>query len=95
MEARPLGQAHEGCDIEVNHPGHLVDVGFEKRCRRADARIVDQHGDAGVSTQRLFDPREICFVVQVGSDDRDGTPGVVGDACRQRFKPSMIAGDED
>jgi len=59
-----------------------------------DACVVDQYGAAGVSAQHLCDSPTIRLGGQVGSHGRDGTPGIVGEARRQRFKPCSVAGAE-
>src|SRR5437899_11519780 len=73
----------------------MIRIGAGQVAAHGDARVVDQYSDAGVSALHLCDPRELRLVMQVGTDDLDGTPGVIGEACRQRLEPCAMARDED
>jgi len=79
----------------VDHAVQPIGIGVGQVAGQSDSRIIDEYGDAGVTAQHLFDLSEIRLVVQVGDDDRDGTPGVIAEASRQCIEPFSIARDED
>ncbi|ENN86522.1 hypothetical protein RHSP_08955 [Rhizobium freirei PRF 81] len=90
-----IGQPHHRGHVDIDHFLHLVGVGLEQRRRTAEAGIVDEHGDAPVFLQHLFDFGEIVFAAKVGGQRLDGAAGLIGQPACQRLQPLAIAGDEN
>jgi hypothetical protein len=47
-----ISTTRERGHVESDHLVHLLDVGIKQRRDRADAGIVDEHGDARIVLQR-------------------------------------------
>lgn len=92
---RRVGEARERRHVQVDHPGHRVDVAVEQRRVRADARIVHEQRDARILLQLRLDGGEGRAVVEVGVDDLDAALRVVRDAIGEGGQPVAVAGDQD
>ena len=61
----------------------------------ADARVVDQHGDAGIGPQDVLDALQVRRRREVGFDRLDLPAGFVGEPARQRCEPLPVARDQN
>ena len=92
---RRIGETGERPDIERDHVVHRIDIGVEQRRHGRNARIVDQHRDAGVGAQPRFDAPEIGLVVEIRGDDVDAPAGLVGELLCQIVEALAVARHQD
>ncbi len=66
-----ISQAGERRNVDGDHLIRLVNLGIQQRRDRADAGIVDEHGDGLIIPQQAFHLREIRLVAEVGAQRGD------------------------
>ena len=89
---RRIGQPRQRRDVQADHVVHLVDVGGEQRLGGADARVVDQQGDAGIGPQDVLDALQVRRRREIGFDRLHLAAGFVGEPARQRREPLPCCG---
>jgi hypothetical protein len=90
-----IREAGERDHVELDHVFHLRDGGFEQWCDRSSARIVDEHRDGWLASQRVFHSCDCCLVTEVGREHvhRDAVLG--RESLREGREPQGVARDED
>ena len=90
-----IGQAGQGSDVDVDHRLHRVDVGLQDRGDRADAGIVDQHGDAGIVAEHRFHLGEVRLAGEIRRKRGDLHAGFGAQALGRRLEALRVARHQD
>ena len=93
--SRGVGKSHQRRHVEIDHLFHGIHIGLQQRLQAADARVVNQQGDAGVRGDDRLDPLQVTPVVQVRGNRLDYAARGIGDARRQLVEPGLVACDEN
>jgi hypothetical protein len=93
--SRGVGKSHQRRHVEIDHLFHGIHIGLQQRLQAADARVVNQQGDAGVRGDDRLDPLQVTPVVQVRGNRLYYAARGIGDARRQLVEPGLVACDEN